>query len=59
MLKRLLQRLLTFFYKVEVCGVENYEKAGPRVLIVANHVSYLDALLLGVFLPDPVTFAIN
>ncbi|MGH8553076.1 MAG: AMP-binding protein, partial [Methylococcales bacterium] len=42
-----------------VCGVENYEKAGPRVLIVANHVSYLDALLLGVFLPDPVTFAIN
>ncbi|MGH8557692.1 MAG: AMP-binding protein [Methylococcales bacterium] len=59
MLKRFLQRLLILLYKVEVCGLENYRKAGERVLIVANHISYLDALLIGVFLPDRVTFAIN
>jgi acyl-[acyl-carrier-protein]-phospholipid O-acyltransferase/long-chain-fatty-acid--[acyl-carrier-protein] ligase len=29
------------------------------VLIVANHTSFLDPLLLGVFLPDNITFAIN
>ncbi len=59
MLKRFLRRLLTLFYKVEVCGLENYQKAGNRVLIIANHISYLDPLLIGVFLPDRVTFAIN
>ncbi|MGH8550737.1 MAG: AMP-binding protein [Methylococcales bacterium] len=59
MLKRFLHRLLTLLYKVEVCGLENYEKAGERVLIVANHISFLDPLLIWVFLPDRVTFAIN
>lgn len=59
MLKRFLHRLLTLLYKVEVCGMQNYEKAGERVLIVANHVSFLDPLLIGVFLPDRVTFAID
>jgi len=59
MLKRILHRLLTLLYKVEVTGLENYHNAGKRVLIVANHSSFLDPLLLGVFLPDRVTFAIN
>ncbi len=59
MLKRILHRLLTLLYKVELTGLENYHNAGDRVLIVANHSSFLDPLLLGVFLPDKVTFAIN
>ena len=59
MLKRILHRLLTLLYKVELTGLENYHNAGERVLIVANHSSFLDPLLLGVFLPDKVTFAIN
>jgi len=58
-LKKFLHRLLTCIYKVEVSGLENYHQAGKRVLIIANHTSYLDALLLGVFLPDDITFAIN
>ncbi len=59
MLKKTLHRLLTLIYKVEVKGLDNYEKAGKRVLIISNHTSFLDPLLLGVFLPDDITFAIN
>ncbi|MDP3335151.1 MAG: 1-acyl-sn-glycerol-3-phosphate acyltransferase, partial [Methylococcaceae bacterium] len=59
MLKKFLQILLTLIYRVEVTGLEHYEQAGKRVLIVANHTSFLDPLLLGVFLPDDITFAIN
>ncbi len=59
MLKKFLHWLLTLIYKVEVKGIENYDKAGDRVLIISNHTSFLDPLLLGVFLPDDITFAIN
>ncbi len=59
MLKKILHWLLTLIYKVEVEGLDNYKKAGDRVLIISNHTSFLDPLLLGVFLPDNITFAIN
>lgn len=59
MLKKILHWLLTVIYKVEVKGLDNYKKAGSRVLIISNHTSFLDPLLLGVFLPDDITFAIN
>ncbi|MGR9105488.1 MAG: AMP-binding protein [Gammaproteobacteria bacterium] len=59
MLKLVLRWLFSILYQVEVCGLENYQKAGERVLIVANHISLLDPLLIAVFLPHPVTFAIN
>jgi len=59
MLKNILRYLLTLIYKVEVEGLENYKDAGDRVLIISNHTSFLDPLLLGVFLPDNITFAIN
>ncbi len=53
---RLLLRLL---YRVEVTGMENYSKAGDRVLIIANHTSLLDGVLLYAWLPETPTFAIN
>jgi len=59
MLKKILRWLLTLIYKVEVEGLDNYKNAGDRVLIISNHTSFLDPLLLGVFLPDNITFAIN
>ena len=59
MIKKILHWLLTFLFKVEVKGLDNYEKAGDKVLIISNHTSLLDPLLLGVFLPDDITFAIN
>lgn len=57
--KKFLHFFLRLIYRIEVHGLDNYHKAGDRVLIVANHTSFLDPLLLGVFLPDKITFAIN
>ena len=59
MLKKTLRSILKLLYRVEVIGLENYYLAGKRVLIVANHCSFLDPPLLSVFLPDDINFAIN
>jgi acyl-[acyl-carrier-protein]-phospholipid O-acyltransferase/long-chain-fatty-acid--[acyl-carrier-protein] ligase len=59
MIKIMLRWILARLFRVKVVGLENYQKAGARVLIAANHSSYLDPILLWVFLPDEVTFAIN
>ena len=59
MLKKCLHWLLILIYRVEIKGLENYYKAGERVLIICNHTSFLDALLLGVYMPDDISFAIN
>lgn len=58
-LKILLRALLRLLYRVRVVGGERFAAAGQRVLIVANHTSFLDALLLAAFLPERLTFAIN
>ena len=39
--------------------MEHYESAGDRVLIIANHTSLLDGILLYAWLPETPTFAIN
>lgn len=59
MIKKLVHWLLRVLFRVKLKGMDNYRLAGDRVLIVANHTSYLDPLLLWAFLPDEVTFAIN
>ncbi|MEJ2650227.1 MAG: AMP-binding protein, partial [Gammaproteobacteria bacterium] len=57
--KAMVRWLLTRLYRVEVKGIEHYRRAGGRVLIIANHTSYLDGVLLYAFLPDRLTFAVN
>lgn len=47
------------FYRIEVRGMDNYHKAGERVLIIANHTSFLDAAAIAALLPDRLTFAID
>lgn len=55
----LLRLLLTLLYRVEVTGLAHFSEAGKRALIVANHTSFLDALLIAAYLPGPFTFAVN
>lgn len=59
LVKSLLAWVLELCYRVKIEGMQNYQRAGTRVLIVANHQSYLDAPLLAAYLPDELTFAIN
>lgn len=59
LIKPLLQSVLKFLYNVELNGFENYKEAGESVVIVANHTSFLDVVLLYAFLPDELLFAIN
>ncbi|MBX9785956.1 MAG: acyl-[ACP]--phospholipid O-acyltransferase [Alphaproteobacteria bacterium] len=58
-LKDLLLKILTILFRFEIHGLENYQKAGKRVILVANHTSYLDALLVAAALPEKPLFAIN
>jgi acyl-[acyl-carrier-protein]-phospholipid O-acyltransferase / long-chain-fatty-acid--[acyl-carrier-protein] ligase len=58
-IKGVLKAVLKFFYRVEVEGLEHYEKASTKAVVVVNHVSFLDGPLLMAFLPGKPTFAIN
>ena len=58
-LQRLTRRLCLWLFRVELRGWEHYPQHEPRLLIVANHVSYLDGMLLASFLPDLPVFVIN
>ena len=59
-LKTVLRWLFRTTYRTSVVGLENYNAAqNDRLIIIANHTSWLDALLLAAFLPDKLTFALN
>ena len=58
-LKLFLSTLLKLIYRVEIKGLNNYAKAGPRAVIVVNHVSFLDPPLLASFMPTRPMFAVN
>ena len=59
MFKAILRWGLRVLYRVEVKGAEHLDQVGERTLVVANHTSFLDAVLLYTYLPLPATFAIN
>ena len=58
-LKRIFQQLLRAAFDVEISGLQHLEQAGPKAVIVANHVSLLDGLLLAAFLPGRALFAVD
>ena len=59
MLKHLLRKLLTVLFRVEVKGEENLHRQYEQVMVIANHTSFIDAILLYAFLPVSATYAIN
>lgn len=54
-----IRMVLKALYRVEVSGIEHMPKPGERAVVVVNHLSLLDGVLLGAFLPGKPTFAIN
>ncbi|WP_132251872.1 acyl-[ACP]--phospholipid O-acyltransferase [Methylobacterium segetis] len=51
--------LFRAFYRLEVRGLENVEKAGPNAIVALNHVSFLDAPLALSLLEQEPVFAID
>lgn len=58
LLRFLFKFLFNKLYRVKVKGLENFYKAGKRTVIIANHISFLDAALLAIYLPEKFVFAI-
>ena len=59
LIKSLIRLVFKVLFRVRIRNMENFKKAGKRVVIIANHTSLLDALLVGAYMPEKVTFAVN
>lgn len=62
MIKTILQNVCRILFRVQVTGEQNLpQQQNPSrgLLIVANHESFLDGLLLGLFLPISATFVVH
>lgn len=58
MVATFLKLICRIIFRVEVNGVKNLPEQG-KLLIIANHESFLDGLLLGLFLPIRATFVVH
>jgi acyl-[acyl-carrier-protein]-phospholipid O-acyltransferase/long-chain-fatty-acid--[acyl-carrier-protein] ligase len=58
-LKTVVRTILSALYKVELRGEGNLKLAGERRVIVANHQSFLDGLVIAAFLPGDPVFAVD
>lgn len=58
-LRCFIKMLLKLFFRVQVIGLENYQLAGNKVLIVTNVGSLLDPLLISCFLQHSITVAVD
>jgi acyl-[acyl-carrier-protein]-phospholipid O-acyltransferase/long-chain-fatty-acid--[acyl-carrier-protein] ligase len=58
-IKSSIRWVLKLLYRIELHGAENMPRPGERAVVVVNHVSWLDGLLLAVFLPGKPVFAVH
>ncbi len=58
MVANILRFICKIIFRVEVHGLENVPEQ-DQLLIVANHESFLDGLLLGLFIPKRATFVVH
>lgn len=57
MLKSVLKILLQFLFRIKVVG--EYQDQNGHTIIIANHQSFLDGLILGAMLPVSPVFVVN
>ncbi len=58
-IRMILTHVLNIIYGVKVKGIEHWKNLEGNAVIVANHTSFLDAVLLWVYLPGRLYFAID
>ena len=56
---KLLRLIVSMVYRVRLHGIEHFPNNGQAALIIANHCSFLDGVLLALFLPNNPVIAIN
>lgn len=59
LLRIITKRFMEIFYTIEVEGMENFEKCKGGTLIIANHTSLIDGIVLSVTFGEKLSFAIN
>ena len=57
--RKVFKLLFSKLFRAKIEGLENLKKAGKRALIVTNHTSYMDVLLISAFVDQKIVFAIN
>jgi acyl-[acyl-carrier-protein]-phospholipid O-acyltransferase / long-chain-fatty-acid--[acyl-carrier-protein] ligase len=55
----ILRFALKALFRVQVQGLEHTRNLPQRLVIIANHTSFLDVLLLAAFLPVEMKFAVD
>lgn len=59
-LRALLRFSFTTIYRTRIHGMDNYNAVrSKKLIILANHTSWVDAIMLAAFFPDKLTFALN
>ncbi len=59
-LRAVVKRCLSIFYHARCEGLENFEAAKTgRTLIIANHTSFLDGIIIWAYLHDNLTYAVD
>jgi acyl-[acyl-carrier-protein]-phospholipid O-acyltransferase/long-chain-fatty-acid--[acyl-carrier-protein] ligase len=58
-IKILFRILFKLIFRVEVIGLKNYFKSEKKTIIIANYSSFLNPIILNLFLPDELIFAIH
>ena len=59
LMRSIFRSICKVFFRVDVLGMQNLINAGSKTLIIANHVSLLDGLLIATYMPRKITFAID
>ncbi len=60
MIRSIAKKLVQLVYHVSVDGMGNFEAVhGRRTVLVANHTSFLDGLLLWIYLHDNLSYAVD
>jgi len=54
-----LRILFKLLFRIEVHGLSNFHDAGNKVLVLSNHASLLDSLIIKLFLPGDICYAID
>jgi len=58
-IRMIMTRVLNLIYGVKVTGIEHWKNLKGNAVIIANHTSFLDAVLLWTYLPGNLHFAID